>query len=92
MISSGIPILARCVDLLDDRLGWANQIRPVLFVPFHPLLPHVQNLLFLELASNAKSSHGFEVSVEGFRQASVGELLFEDLLRELLVGLDLCEL
>jgi hypothetical protein len=52
--------------LADDLLTFGYLIGTVVLVPLDPALPHLNDLLLLELSRNRKSGDGNDVGVELF--------------------------
>lgn len=63
-INSTVPVLARRVDFVNNFLRLADFVRLVALVPLHPVVPHFEYLLLLELSGDAESSHCVDVRVE----------------------------
>ena len=86
------PILAGGVNFRDDFFLFGDLVRPVIFIPFDPIPPHLNDLFFLELSSNTETCNCMNVSVELFLLLKAVELFPENADDFLLVGLHLCEL
>ena len=86
------PVLAGCVNFRNDLFLFGDLVRPVIFIPFDPILPHLDYLFLLELTSNTETCNCMNVSVELLFFLDAVELFPENIDDLLLVGLYLCEL
>ena len=80
------------MNFSNDLLFLRYLIRSVLFIPFDPISPQLNDLFLFKISSNAESSGGMNIGVELFFFDKVLMLFSEYFDHVLLVGLYLCKL